>query len=101
MGVPWLSFVKENTHVHAIPIQILAGMPHSEVIIFEPANVLTNSEITSRKDYRVFTCLSLEYMNSTMKKYKKMIPLGYLKITKDRVLDADWSNEISQVISLY
>lgn len=101
MGVPWLSFVNENTIVQALPIQILAGMPHSEVIIFEPANVLSISEIEAGNEYRVFACLSMDYLNSSMKKYEKQVPLGYIRFTKDRVIDVNWSNEIRQVTALY
>ena len=101
MGVPWDKFIKPSTSVKAMPFQIQPGTPHSEVVTFEPANLLTDNERKEFEAYRAFCCIEITFNDSNTKKHTKKIPIAYVRYDDERILDLSLHPSYSEIISLF
>jgi len=101
MGVPWDRLLRGKDYEEAVSIPIPPRDLVSEVVFFEPAAVLSDSDRKNRSQFKIFACLDVVAVDADIDRQEHRIPIGWLTFDDKSVIDFTGSNESKSKIVIF
>ena len=96
MGAPWDRLHREPSAAEAISIQVVSGIPVTEVVLFEPANVLSDEDRKKGDKHQIFACLEFTTVDPNLESQTARMPIGSIEFSDARILDVKASSQTNK-----